>query len=103
MFQVGPFNFLSFFFAGWSFIVGAFILAAFSLGCGFVGDKITLFILRALAGVGAAMTVPSALSLIIEWFPEADEQARGIAFFGGSGALGNGKSMFAVAFRCLIL
>ena len=38
------------------------------------------------------MTVPSALSLIIEWFPQPDEQAQGIALFGGSGALGNGKS-----------
>lgn len=37
------------------------------------------------------MTVPSALSLIIEWFPQPEEQARSIAFFGGSGALGNGE------------
>src|ERR1700733_748690 len=36
------------------------------------------------------MTVPSALSLIVEWFPEPSEQAQAISFFGGSSALGNG-------------
>jgi len=87
---------ITLFFTGWSFIVGAFILAAFSLGSGFSHDKVTLFTLRACAGIGAAMTVPSALSLIIEWFPQPDEQARGIAFFGGSGALGNGEYMLSV-------
>lgn len=75
----------------WSFIIGAVVLASFSLGCGFATEKITMFILRALAGVGAAMTVPSALSLIIEWFPEPAEQAQGIALFGGCGAAGNGE------------
>lgn len=50
-----------------------------------------MFILRAFAGVGGALTVPSALSLIIEWFPEPAEQQQGIALFGGASALGNGK------------
>ncbi|KAF8308262.1 MFS general substrate transporter, partial [Clavulina sp. PMI_390] len=75
--------------AKWTFIAGAILIGAFSLGAGFVHDKVIFFVLRALAGVGAAMTVPSALSLIVQWFPGGDEQARGIALFGGSGALGN--------------
>jgi MFS family permease len=72
------------------FIVGCVILGAFSLGGGFVHSAIPMFLLRAFAGVGAAMTVPSALSLIVEWFPEPSEQAQAISFFGGSSALGNG-------------
>ncbi|KAI0042428.1 MFS general substrate transporter [Auriscalpium vulgare] len=73
----------------WAFVVGSAIVGLFSLGCGFVHGKVALFILRALAGIGAALTVPSALSLIVEWFPEPDEQNRAIALFGGGAALGN--------------
>ncbi|KAI0042429.1 MFS general substrate transporter [Auriscalpium vulgare] len=73
----------------WAFVVGSAAVGLFSLGCGFVHGKVALFILRALGGVGAAMTVPSALSLIVEWFPEPEEQNRGIAMFGGSAAVGN--------------
>lgn len=79
------------------------MIGVFSLGCGFAQDKVALFILRALAGIGAAMTVPSALSLIIEWFPAPDEQARGIALFGGCGALGNGTFLMTAVlqiFQC---
>ncbi|KAI0049700.1 MFS general substrate transporter [Auriscalpium vulgare] len=75
--------------AKWSFIVGSAGVGLFALGCGFVHDKIALFILRALTGVCAALTVPSALSLIVEWFPDPQEQNRAIAAFGGTGALGN--------------
>lgn len=42
-------------------------------------------------GIGAAMTVPSALSLIVEWFPEPKEQNQAIAFFGGASGLGNSE------------
>ena len=48
-------------------------------------------------GIGAAMTVPSALSLIVEWFPEPSEQAQAISFFGGSSALGNGACHFFIS------
>lgn len=86
------------------------MVGGFSLAGGFTHDKKAFFVLRALAGtiqrmlkrrsagadalfhagIGAALTVPSALSLIIEWFPEPHEQHLGIALFGGCGGLGNG-------------
>ncbi|KAI0042849.1 MFS general substrate transporter [Auriscalpium vulgare] len=75
--------------AKWAFVVGAALVGLFSLGCGFVHGKVALFILRALAGIGASLTVPSALSLIVEWFPEPDEQSRAIALFGAGGGVGN--------------
>ena len=46
------------------------------------------------SGIGAALTVPSGLSLIVEWFPEPEEQNKGIAMFGGCGGLGNGAYPF---------
>ncbi|KAF9517779.1 hypothetical protein BS47DRAFT_1338969 [Hydnum rufescens UP504] len=73
----------------WCFLVGAALVGIFSLGCGFCDNKVALFVLRAMSGIGAAMTVPSGLSLIVEWFPDPVEQNRGIAFFGGAGAIGN--------------
>ncbi|KAI0043880.1 MFS general substrate transporter [Auriscalpium vulgare] len=75
--------------ARWSFIVGSALVGLFSLGCGLVHDKVGMFILRAFTGIAAAATVPSALSLIVEWFPEPEEQSQAIALFGGSSAIGN--------------
>lgn len=73
----------------WCFIVGAFIIGAFSLGGGFPHTKVAFFILRAFAGIGAALNVPAALSLIVEWFPEPEEQGMAIALFGTGGGIGN--------------
>lgn len=40
-------------------------------------------------GIGAALNVPAALSLIVEWFPDPEEQNMAIALFGGGGGIGN--------------
>lgn len=37
-----------------------------------------------------AMTIPSALTLLVGIFPEPHEQAQAIGAFGGSGGVGNG-------------
>ncbi|KAF8305932.1 MFS general substrate transporter [Clavulina sp. PMI_390] len=71
------------------FIVGAFLIGAFSLGSGFTHSKVGFFILRAFSGIGAALNVPSALSLIVEWFPDPAEQAMAIAMYGAGGGVGN--------------
>lgn len=68
----------------WTFMIGATALGALSLGTGFVHDKIIMFVLRGLAGVCAAMTIPSALSLIVELFPEEREQAIALSLFSGT-------------------
>lgn len=72
-----------------TFIVGASLLGFMSLGSGFVKNKVGMFILRAIAGIGGALTIPSALNLIVQLFPDPQEQARAIAMFGASGAIGN--------------
>ncbi|KAF8308254.1 MFS general substrate transporter [Clavulina sp. PMI_390] len=71
------------------FILGAVVIGAFSLGSGFTHSKVGFFILRAFAGIGAALNVPSALSLIVEWFPDPAQQAMAIAMYGAGGGIGN--------------
>lgn len=72
-----------------AFVAGVFILGLLSLGAGFLNAQIPLIVLRALAGIAAASTIPSALTLLVNVFPDEDEQARAIGIFGGSGAVAN--------------
>lgn len=39
----------------------------------------------------ASLTIPSALTLLVNLFPDPAEQARAIGVFGGCGAIGNGE------------
>lgn len=73
----------------YAFIIGFAGLGIFSLISGFANNKITLIVLRALGGVTASLTIPSALTLLVNVFPEPVEQARAIGVFGGCGAIGN--------------
>ncbi|KAI0739621.1 MFS general substrate transporter [Daedaleopsis nitida] len=72
-----------------AFIGGVAALGVLSIGAGFVTSKIPLIVLRALSGIAASMTIPSALTLLVNVFPEPTEQARAIGVFGGCGAIGN--------------
>jgi MFS family permease len=67
------------------------VLGVLSLGAGFVRNKIALIVLRAFTGIAAAITIPSALNLIVHLFPHPAEQARAIGIFGSVAALGNGE------------
>lgn len=40
--------------------------------------------------IGAALNIPSAMQIIVRMFPTPHVQAKAIAAFTGSGALGNG-------------
>lgn len=80
----------------YAFIFGVAGLGCISIGAGFVKEKIILIVLRALTGIGAcllrpasamntahgslnaaaSMTIPSALTLLVNVFPESKEQAR---------------------------
>ncbi|CDO68542.1 hypothetical protein BN946_scf184998.g39 [Trametes cinnabarina] len=68
---------------------GVAVLGILSIGAGFVTSKIPLIVLRALSGIAASMTIPSALTLLVNVFTEPNEQARAIGIFGGCGAVGN--------------
>ncbi|KXN81896.1 hypothetical protein AN958_03546 [Leucoagaricus sp. SymC.cos] len=71
------------------FTVGAALIGGLSLGGGFVRHEVPLILIRVLTGIGAALTVPSALHLIIHMFPNPASQSKAIAAFGASAALGN--------------
>ncbi|KAF8885463.1 efflux transporter [Infundibulicybe gibba] len=61
-----------------TFICGLMLLAAFTLGCGFAQDIITLEILRGFQGIGSAATIPASLGILAHAFPPS--RARSIAF-----------------------
>ncbi|CAE6446291.1 unnamed protein product [Rhizoctonia solani] len=71
------------------FILGTAFFGLISLGGGFINDKIPLLVIRALQGIGASLTIPSSLNLIIQLFPDPNEQSRAIGLFGAMGAIGN--------------
>ncbi|KAI0731519.1 MFS general substrate transporter [Fomitopsis betulina] len=72
-----------------AFTGGVAVLGLICVGAGFAKQKIAIIILRALSGIAAAMTIPSALALLVSVFVEPTEQARAIGLFGGCGAIGN--------------
>ncbi|KAH0835592.1 major facilitator superfamily domain-containing protein [Lanmaoa asiatica] len=77
-----------------AFTTGVAFLGIFSIGAGFVNNKIAIIVLRALMGTASAMTIPSALTLLVRVFPEPLEQARAIGVFGGCGAVANVLGLF---------
>ncbi|EIN04996.1 MFS general substrate transporter [Punctularia strigosozonata HHB-11173 SS5] len=72
-----------------SFIMGISCVGFICIGAGFLRSKIVLIVLRALCGIAACLTIPSALTLLVNIFIEPTEQARAIGIFGGCGAVGN--------------
>ncbi|RDX44326.1 MFS general substrate transporter [Lentinus brumalis] len=79
------------------FIGGVFALGFISLGAGFAASKIPLIVLRALSGVAASMTIPSALALLVNIFTEPLEQARAIGIFVGCGGVGSALGLIISA------
>ncbi|KAG5653776.1 hypothetical protein H0H81_010617 [Sphagnurus paluster] len=61
-----------------TFILGSISLAAFTLGCAFARDSMTLDILRGFQGIGAAATIPASLGILAHAFPPS--RARSVAF-----------------------
>ena len=80
-----------------AFVSSTMILALTHLGAGFVRHKIAPLVFRALGGIGSAMTIPSALSMIVALIPDQRSQGRAIAVFGGTGGVGNGEFIFATS------
>ncbi|KAJ3928040.1 MAG: MFS general substrate transporter [Lentinula lateritia] len=73
----------------WVFIAGGLSLGIFSLVGGFVRAGVSLIALRALMGIGAALTVPSALYIIVHMYPDPARQSSAVGIFTISGGLGN--------------
>ncbi|KAF8151209.1 major facilitator superfamily domain-containing protein [Mycena galopus ATCC 62051] len=82
--------------ATYVFVSGAALMGLLALGAGFVRSKVPLIVLRALMGIGAALTVPSALQLIVTMFPDPAEKSRAVLTFAATTALGNSLIIGAV-------
>ncbi|KAJ8592752.1 MFS general substrate transporter [Rhizopogon salebrosus TDB-379] len=82
------------------FIGGIFGLGIISLGVGFVDGEIPMIICRALTGIASSMTIPSALTLLVNAFPDPHQQARAISMFGGCGGV---ASIFGLLFGAVLI
>ena len=70
------------------FLAGLAVVGAGSLGAAFSGSVNALIACRAVMGAGAAMTVPSALSILDDLFREPAERERAISLWSGTIGLG---------------
>ncbi len=73
---------------GW----GLALFGAASLACGLSTNLATLIVARGIQGAGAALLIPTSLSLISQNFPKPHERARALAVYGG---VGGGLAMVA--------
>ncbi|KAF8952497.1 hypothetical protein BGZ46_003462 [Entomortierella lignicola] len=71
------------------FIVGVTWFAIWSLVNGFAHNPIVMSVGRALQGMGAGFTVPSALAILTTTYPAGPERTKALAIFGGTGAIGS--------------
>ncbi|KAJ5893963.1 hypothetical protein N7495_005654 [Penicillium taxi] len=67
--------------------VGLFWLSIWTLAIGFGQSFIQLTIFRGIQGIGAAMTVPSAIGIISSYFTGVD-RTRGLSIYAASGTVG---------------
>jgi len=52
-------------------------------------DQYAFFVLRAFSAILAVLTIPSAINMLIQMWPDPTEQAKKLALFGMAGALAN--------------
>ncbi len=71
------------------FVLGYLAVGIFSIICGASVHPIMLLVFRAMSGLGAAMTIPSAIAMIVQNFPDPQEQSRVLGIYGAFGAVGN--------------
>ena len=70
------------------FLIGLTVFAAGSIGAALSGSVHLLIAFRAVMGAGAALTIPSSLSIINDVYRDPKERARAIGAWGGTIGLG---------------
>jgi MFS family permease len=63
-------------------------LSIFTLACGFSQSEISIIILRAIQGLGAAASVPSSIGIVTSFFT-GRERNYALSIYGACGALGS--------------
>ncbi len=69
-------------------MVGLAVFSAASLACGLATSDTFLIVMRGIQGLGAAIVLPAALSIVMNMFPEGAERNKALGIWGAMGALG---------------
>src|SRR5246127_5037675 len=77
------------------FMAGLAIFTAASLACALATTDTFLIIMRGLQGLGAAMVLPAALSIVMNMFSEGAERNKALGIWGGIGAAGATAGLLA--------
>src|SRR5260370_24473662 len=78
-------------------MAGLFVFTASSLGCGLATADSLLIPMRFLQGLGAAIVLPAALSIVMNMFPEGAERNKALRAWGAIGASGAAVRRMACA------
>ncbi len=70
------------------FMIGLALFTAASLGCALATTDWSLIALRGAQGLGAAIILPAALSIVMNMFPEGAERNKALGLWGAVGASG---------------
>jgi MFS family permease len=76
-------------------MIGLFVFTAASLGCGLATSEGFLIAMRFLQGLGAAIVLPAALSIVMNMFPEGAERNKALGAWGAIGASGAAVGVLA--------
>ena len=80
------------------FLVGVSVFLSASLLASVAGGLSTLIVARALQGIGAAISTPAALALIISMFKEGPERNKAMGVYGAMGAAGFSVGLLVTGF-----
>jgi len=70
------------------FMAGLVIFAGASLACALASGETFLIVMRGIQGLGAAVVLPAALSIVMNMFGEGAERNKALGLWGGIGASG---------------
>ncbi len=79
-------------------MVGLLLFTAASLGAALSSGEVSLIAARAVQGLGAAMMLPAALSIVMNMFAEGAERNKALGIWGGLGAGGATVGVIAGGF-----
>src|SRR4029077_15852958 len=77
------------------FMAGLAIFTGASLACALATADTFLIIMRGLQGLGAAVVLPAALSIVMNMFSEGAERNKALGIWGGIGAAGATAGLLA--------
>ena len=69
-------------------MVGLAVFSAASLACGLATSDTFLIVMRGIQGLGAAIVLPAALSIVMNMFAEGSERNKALGIWGAVGAMG---------------